>query len=134
MTKDPDHIAILLLQLTKKELVKPQDIMRWFLGFMKNASARQEAWLWMVQNWDYIMDAFAGDKIYEAFPRYSAAYLNTRESYDSYRAFFDGKITDVALKRVIEIGRRELDFRSKRIEAETPQVIAELQEVTITAR
>lgn len=134
MTKDPDHIAILLLQLTKKELVKPQDIMRWFLGFMKNASARQEAWLWMVQNWDYIMDAFAGDKIYEAFPRYSAAYLNTRESYDSYRAFFDGKITDVALKRVIEIGRRELDFRSKRIEAETPQVIAALQEVTITAR
>ena len=130
-TRDPDHIAILLHQLTNKELVKPQDIMRWFLGLMKNAASRQEAWLWMVQNWDYIMATFAGDKIYDAFPRYSAAQLNSRDSYEAYRAFFDNKITDVALRRVIEIGRRELDFRSKRIEAESSEVIATLRNTTI---
>jgi aminopeptidase N len=130
-TKDPDHIAVLLLQLTQKELVKPQDIMRWFLGFMKNASAREDTWQWMVQNWDYITETFAGDKIYDAFPRYSAAHFNSRDSYEAYRAFFDSKITDVALRRVIEIGRRELDFRSKQIEQEAPQVADALRQKTI---
>jgi aminopeptidase N len=133
-TKDKDHVAILLHQLTNKNHVKPQDMLRWYIGLMRNSDARNDTWEWMTRNWKHIKTTFAGDKMYESFPRYTAAAMNSRGDYTSYREFFDPQMSDPALTRIIEIGRHELDFRSLLIEKQTPSFIEQLQQVAASTR
>lgn len=131
-TKDKDHIAILLHQLTNKNHVKPQDMLRWYVGLMRNSDAREDTWEWMIRSWKHITTTFAGDKLYESFPRYTAAAMNSRESYKAYRTFFDPQVDDPALSRIIEVGRHELHFRSSLIEAQAPAFIEHLRQITMT--
>lgn len=129
-TKDKDHIALLLHQLTNKNHVKPQDMLRWYVGLMRNSDARDDTWEWMIRSWKHIKITFSGDKMYESFPRYTAASMNSRQAYKSYREFFDPQMSDPALTRIIEIGRHELDFRSTLIEKQAKDFIASLVDIS----
>lgn len=128
-TKDKDHVAILLHQLTNKNHVKPQDMLRWYVGLMRNSDAREDTWEWMTRSWKHIKKTFNGDKMYESFPRYTAASMNSRKAYEAYRAFFDPQVDDPALRRIIEIGRHELDFRSALIAKQAPAFREQLSQL-----
>ncbi len=127
-TSNQDHIAVLLHHMTDTGIVKPQDTVRWFIGLMKNSSARQPAWEWMVHHWKFIVATFHGDKIYESFARYSAATLNTQEEYKAYKDFFEPKQNDIALERSITIGLHELKNRVAVITHNKQAVVSDLQE------
>lgn len=132
-TIDADHIAMILVMMTDKDQVKPQDMVRWFVGLMRNPHARDETWQWMMHHWRLLTKTFDGDKLYDAFPRYSASTMNSIAEYKSYVDFFDSKTNDPALRRTIEIGQNELKFRSHLIEKESPSIIAALAQLSINS-
>jgi aminopeptidase N len=89
---------------------------------MRSRYARDATWQWMVDNWSWIEQTFAGDKSYDDFPRYAASGLVTREQLESYTTFFTPKRAIPALTRVIDLGVKEIQARVEIIEADGPDV------------
>lgn len=114
--KDLDIAQELLLVSTDKDIVRPQDFIRWFFGLMRNRHSRDLAWEWARNNWDWINDTFKGDMYYDVFPRYIASNLSTQQQLDEYTSFFESFKKDPALKRNIEIGIGEIKGRIELIE------------------
>lgn len=111
-TKDPRLIAQLLDNLTNKDIVRTQDVARWFAWLMRNRHARDATWQWLQDNWLWIEETFGGDKSYDDYARYSAHALGTDEWLNRYRAFFESKKSVPALKRAIELGEADISIRA----------------------
>lgn len=129
-TKDKDQIATLLGRLTNGELVKRQDLFRWYIYLLRNRYAREQTWQWMVDSWSWIEETFKGDKSYDDFARYSANVFATRQWLDAYVTFFDPMSDQTALRRAIEIGKVEIRSRVEWIERDADQVRATLVQET----
>jgi len=107
-TRNPEVIERLLVILKDPTIVRPQDFMRWFVWLLRNRYARTAAWQWGRDNWGWMEETFAGDKSYDAFPRYVAICLMTAAQLEEYKAFFNPLRDQVSLKRNIELGIVEL--------------------------
>ena len=129
-TKSKDQIATLLERLTDGDLVKRQDLFRWYIYLLRNRYAREQTWQWMVDNWAWIEETFKGDKSYDDFARYSANVLSTRKWLEAYIAFFEPKSAQTALKRAIEIGKVEIESRVEWLERDMKSVRSTLAQET----
>ena len=129
-TKDKAQIATLLARLTDSELVKRQDLFRWYIYLLRNRYGREQTWQWMVDNWSWIEETFKGDKSYDDFARYSANVLSTRKWLETYNAFFEPMSNQTALKRAIEIGKVEIESRVQWLERDMESVRATLAQET----
>ena len=127
-TRDQKQIEELLELLTDVETIRPQDTARWIVNLMRNRFARSATWEWLQTHWDWIVEKFSGDMSYDAYPRYAASILRTREELASYKAFFGPLKSVVALQRNIEIGTTELEHRVNLIESQQPLVERALTE------
>ncbi|HEY8886342.1 MAG TPA: M1 family metallopeptidase [Candidatus Microsaccharimonas sp.] len=114
-TKDPAVIERLFSILKDSSIVRPQDFMRWYVWLLRNRHARTAAWQWGRDNWGWMEETFAGDKSYDAFPRYVAICLMTNEQLEEYKAFFNPLKDQVSLKRNIELGILELSGKIEHI-------------------
>lgn len=121
-TRSPEKIAELLDGIKNPEIVRPQDVRRWFTQLLKHSDSRPLAWQWVQDNWDWIEATFAGDMIYDDFPKYSAAVLSTREQLAEYKAFFEPLMSHPALTRVITMGISEIEGRVQLIERDRDAV------------
>lgn len=110
-TKDPDHIALLHKTMLDTKVVRPQDLIRWYIYLLRNRHAREATWHWLKDNWSWIMENFGGSKSYDDFARYSASVLGSKKMLNEYTAFFEPMKTDPALKRAIAVGTEELKAR-----------------------
>lgn len=110
--QDPALIDRLIGFLMDDQMIRMQDVDRWFIYLMRNRYAREKTWNWMVENWQWIIDTFAGDKSYDNFARYSASALSTDEWLARYREFFDPKREMPILKRAIELGTNDIAARA----------------------
>ncbi len=115
-TRSPEKIAELLDGIKNPEIVRPQDVRRWFTQLLKHADSRAHTWQWVQDNWDWIEATFGGDMIYDDFPKYSAAALSTREQLAEYKTFFEPLMSQPALTRVIAMGISEIEGRVELIE------------------
>jgi aminopeptidase N len=129
-TRDKEQIAALLGRLTNGDVVKRQDLFRWYIYLLRNRYAREQTWQWMVESWTWIEETFKGDKSYDDFARYSANVFATRQWLDTYVTFFEPMSNQTALKRAIEIGKVEIESRVEWIERDTEQVRATLAQET----
>lgn len=129
-TKDRSQIAALLARLTDSNVVKRQDLFRWYIYLLRNRYAREQTWQWMVDNWTWIEETFKGDKSYDDFARYSANILSTRQWLEIYTAFFGPMSSQTALKRAIEIGTVEIESRVEWLERDTESVRTTLAQET----
>ena len=123
-TKDPKEATRLLARITDAKLIKPQDADRWLVSLMRNRYTRDIAWQWMEDNWQWVIDTYKSDKSYDNFPRYGAMVCNTPEWESKYRAFFEPKMNETALKRNIQIGFEEIAGRIAWLERDLPAVQA----------
>lgn len=112
-SKDPKLIAEILSSMTDTSFIRLQDTDFWFIYLMRNRYARDQAWQWMVDNWDWITKNFGGDKSFDTYPRYAAMILGTNEWLARYKDFFEPKMKIVALKRTIEIGIDDIASRAE---------------------
>lgn len=121
-TRVPEKITELLDSIKNPDIVRPQDVFRWFVYLVRGKESRDQTWQWIRDNWDWVEATFKGDKSYDDFPRYSAGGLMTRKQLDEYKTFF-GPMTDVpALTRTITMGISEITGRVELIERDKDAV------------
>ncbi len=121
-SRDQNVISQILNIITDTSIIRTQDTARWIAYLIRNKFARDQIWLWLRDNWEWIDVTFAGDKSYDDYPRYVAMALTTKKQLDEYREFFEPKMSDPALKRVIEMGINEISDRVNLIERDGPVV------------
>lgn len=121
-TRLPDQIDKLLKYMQDSEIVRPQDVSRWFVYLIRGRESRQKTWEWLRNEWDWIVKTYSGDKSFDIFPRYAANALSTRSQLQDYIDFFEPKKSMPALKRVIELGIIETTGRVELIERDEQAV------------
>jgi aminopeptidase N len=125
-TRVPEKIAELLDGMKNPDIVRPQDVFRWFVYLIRGRDSRSQTWQWIRDNWDWVEATFAGDKSYDDFPRYSASGLVTRQQLEEYKAFFGPMTSIPALTRTITMGISEIEGRVALIERDKEAVQAAL--------
>jgi aminopeptidase N len=115
-TRNASVIRRLLECIKDGVTVRPQDATHWFIWLIRNRDGRTLAWQWLQDNWSWIEKTFDGDKSYDAFTRYSASALVSRQQLEQYRTFFTPMLNDPSLSRVIAIGIGEIEGRVELIE------------------
>jgi aminopeptidase N len=128
-TRRPEQYQALIAQLTDGDLIRKQDVARWFVGLMRNRYAREDSWNWMVDKWPWIEEHFGQDKTYDSFPRYTAMILGTEKWHARYREFFEPLMSHPALKRTIKIGLTDIATQAEWTKRDLPKVQAFLQEI-----
>lgn len=121
-TRVAEKIVELLDSIKNPDIVRPQDVFRWFVYLVRGRESRETAWQWVRDNWEWIEKTFKGDKSYDDFPRYSASGLITATQLEEYKAFFLSKINDPALVRTITMGISEIEGRVELIERDKKAV------------
>jgi aminopeptidase N len=119
-----------LKRLTQSELVKQQDVFRWFIYLLRNRYARQQAWQWMTENWHWIEKTYKGDKSFDDFARYSASVFATKEWLETYRAFFTPLRDQTVLQRAIDVGLTEIQSRVEWLDRDRESVLTILAQET----
>jgi aminopeptidase N len=127
-TRDPKLIKRLLGFITDESVVRAQDVDRWFIYLIRNRYGRELSWEWMTAHWHWIEKKFRTDKSYDAFPRYAASALSTREWLKRYEDFFRPLREQAALKRVIDLGIKDIESRSGWLERDSAAVLAALKQ------
>lgn len=121
-TRVPAKISELLDTMKNTDIIRAQDVFRWFVYLIRGRDARELAWQWIRDNWDWVEATFKGDKSYDDFPRYSATGLVTRKQLDEYKAFFGPMVSVPALTRTITMGISEIEGRVELIERDKEAV------------
>lgn len=125
-TKQPEKIDQLLQAMQNADIVRPQDVARWFVYLIRGKDSRAKTWQWVQDSWPWIEKVFGGDKSYDDYPRYAATGLTTAEQLAEYKVFFTPKQSIPVLTRVITLGISEIDARVALIKRDKPAVIAAL--------
>lgn len=128
-TRAPEKIDELLAAIKNPDIIKPQDVARWFVYMIRGKESRDTTWQWVRDNWDWIETTFGGDKSYDDYPRYSASGLSTGDQLREYREFFAPKQSIPALSRAIQLGSSEIEAKVKLIERDQQGVIDALKEL-----
>ena len=126
-TRDPELIKKLLGYITDETKVRPQDADRWFIYLIRNRYGRELAWEWLTTHWDWIEDKFKTDKSYDAYPRYAASALSSREWLKKYKDFFVPMKSQASLKRVIELGIKDIESRVDWLERDRAEFLTALK-------
>jgi aminopeptidase N len=127
--RSPEAVAKILTLFTDNKTIRPQDLTRWFAWTIRNRYARDLAWQWLRDNWEYIRQKFEGDKSYDYFPRYAASALQTPQQLQEYRDFFTPMQSEPSLTRVITLGISEIEGRIELIERDSTAVQQALREL-----
>ena len=130
LAKTSERIHTLIDRLTDSQVVKPQDVSRWYIYLLRNRYAREDAWEWMTSHWQWIRETFGGDKSYDDFARYSASILPTHEWLKKYETFFTPFKGETALARAISIGLVEIKNKADWIEHDRADVVSQLAQET----
>lgn len=121
-TRIPEKIDQLLDNIKNPDIVRPQDVFRWFVYLIRGRESRAQAWQWVQDNWEWVEATFKGDKSYDDFPRYSASGLLKRDELEQYKAFFGPMVSVPALARTITMGISEIEGRVELIERDKAAV------------
>ena len=111
LTKNADQTAILLNSLTDVEVVKPQDVYRWFAYMIRNRHMRHQSWDWLTSHWAWLDKTFAHDLLLQYFPRYASNAITTIKYQEKYNKFFAPMLLDPRLKRAVTIGNSDIAAR-----------------------
>ncbi len=111
-TKDPAIAQKILRQaLGKDGFVRPQDIMRWFVLFLRNPYSREVAWQFLVDEWSWFQATLGQSKSFDFLPTYCASAITTKAWADTYRKFFEPKRKIKTLEHNIVLGYADIDAR-----------------------
>ncbi len=121
-TKDPTAIELILENIKNPSIIRPQDATRWYAYLIRNKYAKEKAWFWLRNNWDWVQETFGNDKSYDDFPRYIAMALSTQKQLDEYIDFFGKLKSDPSLTRVIDMGINEIKNRVNILQRDSESV------------
>lgn len=120
--KDEATVAELLENFKDADIVKPQDIaFSWFYLLNKDF-AQDTAWKWAKENWEFITAKLGGDMSFDKFVIYPGNVFKTPAKLAEYKAFFEPKLENPALKRSIEMAIKQIEARVTLIEQQKSSV------------
>ncbi len=125
-TRRKKDIHHLIKCLKDSDIVRHQDVLRWYIAILRNREARELAWEWLRNEWSWVEETFASDKSQDYFPRYSAAILNNRIHLEEYTAFFTPFRHQPGLTRAIDMGILDLQGRVDLVERDSKAVAVAL--------
>jgi hypothetical protein len=108
--KDSARLKRLIDMLTGDH-IRRQDLMHWFVWLLRNRYGRSDTWQWLQTNWDWVQEAFDGEKTFGYFPRYCGSVFSTQTELDEFLAFFDSKRDIVAMGRDITLAEQDIVSR-----------------------
>jgi len=111
------------------KVIRPQDFTHWLAWLIRNRDGRDFMWQWVQDEWDWLDEKFSGDSHFDMFPRYVAGGLVTEEQLQQYRNFFTPLLSDVSLKRNINMGITEIEGRVELIKRDAADVQKALLEL-----
>lgn len=114
-TKSETTLDKLLAAFKDKDIIKPQDLATWYFSLMRSEFAQEKVWTWARENWSWLKATFAGDMSYADFVSGAASCLKTEKGLEEFKTFYEPELSDLALKREIEMGLREIRSRIDRI-------------------
>lgn len=123
------ELTRLLDSLKDLSLIRTQDTVRWFVRLLANRHSRDATWRWLRDEWAWVVEIFDGEKSYDAFVKYSAQLLMTRQQLEEFRQFFTPMLKDPSLTRAITVGLNDIEARVELIESDKPGVSARLLEL-----
>ncbi len=126
--KRPEHIETLIGLLEKPEVVRPQDHSYLSAYLLSNFWAREKAYDWLYENWDYIY-TIVSDKSMDDYVRIMAARVRTMEQADRFFEFFDKRKDDPTIKRSIEVAHVDIMARLRWIKDDAPSVHERLENI-----
>ena len=103
--KNPDGIDIIIKNLLNKKLIKPQDLLHWYIYMLRNKYSKQQTWNWLENNFTKLTEIYSENKEYSDFARYSAPSLKTENELQKFNSLFDNYKNDFAMKRTLEIAQ-----------------------------
>jgi aminopeptidase N len=103
-------------------VVRPQDFTHWLAWLIRNRHGRNYMWQWVQDEWLWLNEKFSGDSHFDMFPRYIASGLVTEAQLEQYRSFFTPLLSDVSIKRNIQLGITELEGRVALIQRDADSV------------
>lgn len=121
-THDQATAKKLLSYCMDADMIRPQDVLPWFVYLLRNRHTRLLAWQWLRDNWTWVVVTYGGDKTYDEFPRFAASGLMTKDQLDQYKDFFTPMMSDPALKRSITLGISEIGARLALLDDDGPEV------------
>ncbi len=121
-TKRKADIELILTTLKDSSIIRPQDVVHWFIWTIRNRDGREEAWRWLRDNWSWIAKTFGSDKSFDYFPRHAAGALMLPKHLEEYKRFFTPLQAEPALTRVIALGISELEGKIELLERDTKAV------------
>ena len=124
--KKPEHIETLIDLLKKPEIVRPQDHSYLSAYLLSNFWAREKAYDWLYENWDYIY-TIVSDKSMDDYVRIMAARVRTMEQADRFFEFFDKRKDDPTIRRSIEVAHVDIMARLRWIKDDAPSVHERLE-------
>jgi aminopeptidase N len=92
-------------------VVKPQDIDHFFAYLIRNRHTRDLAWQWLADRWEYLSKQFGEGKKMEYFIWYASRPMSTPAWQKRYIEFFEPKMSELSLKRNIQISFSEIQAR-----------------------
>jgi aminopeptidase N len=108
--RDPHLIKQALDKLTT-DTVKLQDLGYWIACLAHNRFALEQTWQWVQDSWQWIVDHFGNDMHYADFPKHIANAFSRPEQLQSYKAFFEPKLSEPRIERIIRQGIEDIESR-----------------------
>ncbi len=127
LSRDEKNVEKMVGLLGENKVVKLQDQIFLFVRLFRNSKARELTWRWLVEDWDWLAKMMS-DKSLDSYPRYMANMIRTEAEFRAWQDFFGAKRKDLALKRAIEIGEKEIKARLELIEKDREGVVKALKD------
>jgi Aminopeptidase N len=128
--KEKDAITRFLGLLKDRDVIRLQDVERWYISLVRNPHGQDLAWGYLRDNWSWFVEQFGDNKGYDGFPRYVASAFKTHKKLVEYKEFFGPMVNVPALKRNIEMGISEIEARVKLIQCDGDEVKRALAELS----
>lgn len=125
-TKENELEAI-VKHLDNRETIKPQDIIMWYAGIIRQKIGRDRAWLWLQNSFTNLIDLFKASGDYGDFVRITASVFSTTKQLDEFQGFFTPHQDDPTLKREIKVGVEQISSKAKLVEAQQSATIQALK-------
>ncbi|MDJ1648187.1 M1 family metallopeptidase [Mycoplasma phocimorsus] len=115
----------------EKDIIKPQDLLSWFISLLAKPISQDIAWNWLVENWNWIQEKLGGDMSFDSFVVQPGAILKTQEKLDQFKEFFTPKLNNLAISRSIKMSINQIEARVALINKEKESVAHSLLKLEI---
>lgn len=107
--KNLEYGQQILQKMNNQKLIKPQDLVVWYIYMLRNREQKNQTWSWLKENFERIRQMFSENKDYADFVNYSAAVFYTDQDKQEFVKTFEKYKDDLAVKRIYEIGLNSIN-------------------------